>query len=103
VLFPSRPLASHLEIIWYLNSSSKVSSSILALIWTALKQEAVQWPISPPFGLKILWFESNLKMLSIGHKKSQPNYTHEELLTTKTRDKNTLLSKFWQPGTRGGF
>jgi len=103
VLFPTRPLASHLEIIWYLKSASKVSISNLALIWTGPNGEAVWWPISPPFGLKLLWFESPLKILSSSHKKPQPNYTHEELLTTKTRDKNTLLSGYGAAGYKGGF
>ena len=74
-----------------------------ALIWTGLKQEAVWWPISPPFGFKILRFESTLKILSNGHKKPQPNYTHKELLTTKTRLKTPLYPGIRQPGTREGF
>jgi len=40
-------------------------------------------------------------MLSSGHKKPQQNYTHEELLTTKTRDKTPFYPGYAQPGTRG--
>jgi len=42
----------------------------------------------PPFGLKLLWLESTLKILSSGHKKPQPNYTPKELLTSKSREEN---------------
>jgi len=37
------------------------------------KQVAVWWPNSPPFGLKLLWFEITLKILSSDHKKTSAN------------------------------
>jgi len=43
---------------------------------------------APPFGLKLLWLESTLKILSSGHKNPQPNYTPKELLTSKSREEN---------------
>jgi len=40
---------------------------------------------TPPLGLKLLWLESTLKVLSGGHKKTQQNYTLQELLTSEVR------------------
>ena len=49
---------------------------------------SVSMPKGPPLGLELLWLESALKILSGGHKKTQPYYTHEELLTSTLSEEN---------------
>ena len=67
-----------------ISKQSQVLQTGVKLAWSEYK--AVWWPNSPPFGLKLLWLESTLKILSSGQKKSQSNYPHEELLTSKVRE-----------------
>jgi len=60
-------------------------------------------PQPPPIGLKILWLEINLKILSSGHKKPQPNYALEELLTSKLREENPFYLVKGQPAVCCSF
>jgi len=60
-------------------------------------------PKPPPIGLKLLWLESTLKILSSGHKKTQPNYTLEELLISKLREENPFYLGKGQPAVYCSF
>jgi len=60
-------------------------------------------PKPPPIGLKLLWLEITLKILSSGHKKPQPNYTLEELLTSKLREENPFYPDYGLPAVCCSF
>ena len=70
-----------------LKTVSVLPSSENGSVWT---------PKAPPLGLKLLWLESTLKILSSGHKKTQPNYTLKELLTRKLGEENPFYPGYKQ-------
>ena len=72
------------------------------LVLPNFRSGSVWTPKAPPLELKILWIESTLKILPSGDKKTQPNYTLVELLTSKVRVKNPF-TRLRAAGCHGGL